>query len=316
MPLKMKLLKNIWKLLKTAGIEFMDDNAIKLSAALSYYTIFAIPPLLILIIAICGFFFGADAIRGEIFGQIRGLVGDNAALQVQDIIKNVKLSHNTQIATIFGIITLLLGASGVFAEIQDSINFIWRLKAKPKKGFIKFLKNRLMSFSMIAVVGFLLMVSLIVNATMDLLSEKLQIIFPSFTVYLFYVFNILLVLLTLTMLFALIFRTLPDGRVNFKDTVIGSSFTAGLFMLGKFIIGLYLGRSAISTTYGVAGSVILILAWVYYSAIILYFGAEFTKVYAYNFGKKIRPNSYAVHIEKKELETNKDVEAPKLSVVK
>jgi len=301
----MKLVKQFWKLLKETFSAFIEDHAIKLSASLAYYTIFSIPPLLLLIITACGFFFGEEAIRGEVFGQIRGLVGDSAAVQVQEAIKNIKLAKNTTFATVFGLVMLFLGASGVFAEIQDSINYIWSLKAKPKKGLIKYLKNRLASFSMIAVVGFLLTVSLMVNAVMDLISNKLQLIFPSVTVYVFYALNVLLVLIVLTALFTIIFRTLPDGKVGLKDTMIGSLFTALLFMFGKFLIGFYLGNSGISTAYGAAGSVILLLVWVYYSAIILYFGAEFTKVYSYLFGSKIQPNSYAVYVEKKEVETGK-----------
>ncbi len=274
----------------------------KLSAALSYYTIFSLPPLLIIIISLSGFFFGAEAVRGEIFGQINGLVGNDAALQIQEIIKNVKLSHASKFATTIGIIFLLIGASGVFAEIQDSINYIWGLQAKPKRGIIKFLKNRLMSFSMIGSVGFLLLVGLIVNSLMDVLSNRLAEYFPKDTVFLFYFLNILIVFIIISLLFTVIFKTLPDGRIALRDCLIGASFTAFLFMIGKFGIGAYLGRSAIASWYGATGSVILILVWVYYSAIILYFGAEFTKVYAITHGKKIVPNAYSVQILKQKIE--------------
>lgn len=291
-------LKGIGHLLKETFSEFINDNAMKLSASLSYYTIFSLPPLLIIIISLCGFFFGAEAVRGELFGQINGLVGNEAAMQIQEIVKNVKLSDSNVFATTFGIIILLIGASGVFAEIQDSINFIWGIKAKPKRGIVKFVKNRLMSFSMIGAVGFLLMVGLIINSLMDLLNNRLAIFFPKDTIYLFYGLNLMVVFIIITLLFTVIFKTLPDGKVVLRDCIIGASFTAFLFMIGKFGIGAYLGRSAISSWYGAAGSVILILVWVYYSAIILYFGAEFTKVYAYTQGKKIIPNEYSFKIEK------------------
>ncbi len=290
--------KNFWYLLKDAYHEFIEDSGIKLSAALSYYTIFSLPPLIIIIISVCGVFFGTDAIKGEIFGQINGLVGNDAAMQIQETIKNVSLSKSNVFATTFGVITLLIGASGVFVEIQDSINFIWGLKAKPKRGFIKFIKNRLMSFSMIGSVGFLMMVGLIVNALMELLNSRLLKFFPDFTVYIFYILNILVVFGIITLLFCLIFKTLPDGIVAWKDALIGAAFTALLFMIGKFAIGAYLGTSKIATVFGAAGSVILILVWVYYSAIILYFGAEFTKVYALTHGQKIVPKDYAVYIKK------------------
>lgn len=292
----------VWYLLKETASEFIDDNGLKLSAALSYYTIFSLPPLLIIIISLSGFFFGAEAVRGEIFGQINGLVGNDAALQIQEIIKNVKLSHTNAFATTLGIIILLIGASGVFVEIQDSINYIWGIVAKPKRGIIKFLKNRLMSFSMIGSVGFLLLVGLIVNSLMDVMYNRLASFFPEDMVYLFYFLNLVIVFIIITLLFMVIFKTLPDGKIAMRDSFVGASFTTFLFMIGKFAIGAYLGKSAIASWYGAAGSVILILVWVYYSAIILYFGAEFTKVYAITHGKKIVPNDYSVQILKQKIE--------------
>lgn len=293
-----KMSTNVWSLLKETVKEFIQDNAIKLSASLSYYTIFSLPPLLIIIISLCGVFFGKEAVQGELFGQINGLVGNEAAMQIQEMIKNVKRSDSNVFATTIGVIVLLVGASGVFAEIQSSINYIWGLEAKPKRGLIKFLKNRLMSFSMIGSVGFLLLVSLLVNSLMDILNNRLMAYFPNVVVYLFYILNILIVFGIITLLFSIIFKSLPDGKVVWKDAFIGASFTSVLFMIGKFGIGAYLGSSAIGSTYGAAGSIILILVWVYYSAIILYFGAEFTKVYAHAHGDKIIPKEYAVKIEK------------------
>ncbi len=277
---------------------FINDNVLKLSAALSYYTIFSLPPLLIIIISLSGFFFFFFAVKGEIFGQINGLVGSEAALQIQETIKNVKLSNSNSFATIIGIIILLIGASGVFAEIQDSINYIWGIEAKPKRGIIKYLYNRLMSFSMIGSVGFLLMVGLIVNSLVDILNKRLSFFFPQDSIYLFYIINVIVIFAIITLLFVIIFKTLPDGKIAFKDCITGASFTAFLFMIGKFAIGFYLGSYNITSAYGAAGSIIIILVWVYYSAIILYFGAEFTKVYANTHGKKIIPNSYTVRIKK------------------
>lgn len=286
-----------WSLLKKTFDEFIDDNAIKLSASLSYYTIFSLAPLLIIILSVFSFFFGREAIAGRFFGQINGMVGTPAAIQIQATIKNIELSESGTFATIFGGIMLLIGASGVFAEIQSSINFIWGLKAKPDKGIVKFIKNRLMSFSMIASVGFLLLVSLMVNTVMDIINARLILYFPDSTIYLFYILNIIILFATTTILFMIIFKTLPDGYIAWKDAIIGSSFTSFFFMFGKFAIGFYLGSSTVATVYGAAGSVIIILIWVYYSAIILYFGAEFTKVYARDHGNKIIPNEYAVEIK-------------------
>ncbi|MBU1011848.1 MAG: YihY/virulence factor BrkB family protein [Bacteroidetes bacterium] len=285
-------------LLKETVKGFIADDAIKLSAALSFYTIFSLPPLLIIIISLAGSFFGTEAVQGEIFGQINGLIGNDAALQIQEIIKNVKLSSSSAFATIAGAIILLIGASGVFSEIQDSINYIWGIKAKPKRGLIKFLKNRLMSFSMVGSVGFLLLVGLIINAIMDILSNKLAAYFPQNTIYLFYAINLLTVFVVITLLFTVIFKTLPDGKVVMLDCIIGASYTAFLFMIGKIGIGAYLGSSLIASWYGATGSVILIFMWVYYSAIILYLGAEFTKIYAHTHGQKIIPYTYSIRIEK------------------
>jgi membrane protein len=281
---------------------FIADNAMQLSAALAYYTIFSLPPLLIIIISLCGFFFGDVAVRGEIFGQINGLVGNAAALQIQEIIKNVTLSNSNTFVTTFGVIILLIGASGVFSEIQDSINFIWGIVAKPKRGILKFLKNRLMSFSMIGSLGFLLMVGLIVNSLTDVLNQRIAARFPQDSIYLFSISNLLIVFSIITLLFTLIFKTLPDGKVVLRDCLVGAAFTSFLFMLGKFAIGAYLGSSMIASVYGAAGSVILILVWVYYSAMILYFGAEFTKVYAITHGGKIIPNNYSVILIKNPIE--------------
>ncbi|MEO8516137.1 MAG: YihY/virulence factor BrkB family protein, partial [Flavobacterium sp.] len=278
--------------------EFDKDNAIKLSASLSYYTIFSLPPLLIIIMTISSFFYGKEAVAGRFFVQINKMVGNEAAIQIQETIKNIELSNSNVFAAVFGGIMLVIGASGVFAEIQSSINFIWGLNAKPNKGVIKFIKNRMLSFSMIAVASFLLLVSLMVNTVMDVINARLIIYFPDITVYLFYVVNLLLLFATTTILFSIIFRTLPDGKIAWKDALIGSGFTSAFFMIGKFAIGFYLGNSSIATVYGAAGSVIIILVWVYYSAIILYFGAEFTKVYARAHGNKIIPNDYAVEIKK------------------
>jgi len=294
--------KKIWYLFTETVEGFIDDNCMKLGAALSFYTIFSLPPLLIIMISLSGVFFGTEAVRGELFGQINGLVGNAAALQIQEIIKNVTLSHSSTFATTFGVIILLIGASGVFVEIQDSINFIWGLKAKPKRGLIKFIKNRLMSFSMIGSVGFLMLVGLIINSLMDILNNRLAEFFPKDSVYLFYALNLFIVFLIITLLFTVIFKLLPDGKLALRDCLIGASFTTVLFMIGKFAIGAYLGRSVLGSWYGAAGSIILILVWVYYSAIILYFGAEFTRVFAETHGQKIIPNGYSVQIIKPKIE--------------
>lgn len=295
-------LKSVFKLFKVSVMEFLDDNCVKFSASLSYYTIFSIPPLAILMISSAGYFFGEEAVRGEFFSQIEDLVGSNAALQIQEAIKGIRLSDNMNIATIIGFVTLLFSASGIFAEIQSSINYIWELKPKPKKGLVRMVINRLISFSMIGALGFILLVSLIVNTTIEYLYDYLSELFHNDIVFFASTVNSLIVLIIVMLIFGFIFKTLPDGKLGWKETMVGSLFTAVLFMIGKWAIGLYLGNSAKMDLYGAAGSILVILVWVYYSAIILYFGAVFTKNYSEMYGKPIKPNDYTMRVILKEEE--------------
>ncbi len=304
----MQLFSNFWQTLKRAGKEFVDDNALKLSSSLSYYTIFSIGPLLILVISLAGIFWGREAVQGKIYGQINGLVGNGAAHQIQDIIKNIEKTQMGTTGAILGLIVLLLGATGVFTEMQDSLNYIWSVKAKPKRGFIKLLVNRLISFSLILVLGFLLTVSLIVNAFTDLVQDKLYEYLSNTSVFLFQCFNFLFVIGIITSLFATIYKVLPDVRIKWKDAFLGAAFTAIFFIIGKFLITLYVSRSAIGTTYGAAGSIIILMLWIYYTSIILFFGAEFTKVYSVNFGSGVKPDETAVFIVKSETKELPDSE--------
>jgi membrane protein len=290
-----------WLVFRQAVTEFMADNGMKLSASLSYYTVFSLGPVLIIIISLAGIFFGRDAVRGKLFFQINGLVGKEAAIQIQEIIQNIEKSQMSTSGAVFGIVALIIGATGVFAEIQDSINYIWSLRAKPKKGWLKLLINRLISFSLIVSFGFILLVSLAVHALMDILHDKLSRLFDAGMVVLFESLNYAILFAIISTLFAIIFKVLPDGTIRWKDAYAGAIFTAILFLLGKFLIGFYLGTSNIGVTYGAAASIIIILLWVYYSSIILYFGAEFTKVYTMNFGKGIVPDKTAVFIVKQEV---------------
>jgi membrane protein len=280
--------------------EFLNDNCIKLSASLSYYTIFALGPTLIIIISFAGIFLGRDAVEGKLYTEIKTLIGGAAALQIQNIIINIQQNQQTVTAAIIGIILMVLGATGVFTEIQGSINYIWSIRAKPKKGWLKFLMNRLISFSLVISCGFILLVSLILNALLELLSERLQMYFKSVTIITVYVLNTIIMFAVIACLFAIIFKVLPDAVIRWRDALIGASFTALLFMGGKFLISLYIGKSNVGLTYGAAGSIIVILVWVYYSSLILYFGAEFTKIYSIQHGAGIKPIETAVFIVKHE----------------
>jgi membrane protein len=299
-------LRDIWKILKETGTGFADDKALKLSAALSYYTVFSLAPLLLLLISLVGFFLGEDAVRGQLFNDINGLIGSQAAAQIQEMIRNLELSGKTGTAVIIGAITLLIGATSVFSEIQDSINIIWRVKAKPKRGWLKLLKDRLLSSSLIIGLGFLLVVSLIVNGALEALSDWLKNYFPDITVILFNVINIIISFAVITVLFGVIFKVLPDVKIHWKDVRTGAFFTACLFMLGRLLIGLYISTTGTASTYGAAGSLIILLIWVYYTAAIMYFGAVFTRVYADFIGLRIEPAEYAVYVEQTEKEMEKN----------
>ena len=296
----MKYIKRYFRVLKDAGGAFIEDNCMKLAAAISYYTIFAIGPLLLIVISLAGWFYGEEAVQGKIYGQLMGLLGADAANQIQELIKNVQQTDNSFVGTIVGAVVLFIGATGVFTEMQDSINYIWSLRAKPKRGLVKLLINRLLSFSLIVSLGFLLLVSLVVSAVMDMLNERLTSLFPDTTVVLLYILNFLLIFVVITFLFAIIFKVLPDGKIKWKDALIGSSFTAFLFIIGKAGISYYVSTSDLGVTFGAAASVVILLSWVYYTSLILYFGAEFTKIYALEHGGGIVPNKTAVFIIKRE----------------
>jgi len=298
----MDKIKFTFSLVKDSFTEFLNDNGLKLSAALSYYTIFSLAPLLLVIISIVSIVYGKEAFQGELFGQISGLVGKDAAAQLQELIKNAAISNKSGVASAIGVVTLMIGATGVFAEIQDSINYIWSIKSKPKKSWLEYLKNRLLSFSIIITLGFLLIVSLGVNTFVDLLSSRLERYFSEVSVIVFSGLNIALVIVIITALFTVIFKVLPDGHVRWKECMVGAAFTAILFAIGKFGISFYLGQQDLGATYGASASIVILLTWVYYSSIILYFGAEFTKMYAKTDGVDISPNEHAVRIVRQEVD--------------
>ena len=289
-------------LVKDAFNGFLDDKVAKLSGALAYFTVFSIGPMLIVIIFFADLFWGRDAVEGTIFGQINGLVGATAAAQIQEIIRNASLSGKGTVTGIIGIITLVIGATTVFAEIQDTINTIWGLKPKPEKGWLKIVLDRLLSFSIVVSIGFLLLVSLVVTGLVEALSNRLIKIFPDVALLLIYIFNLLITFGIVTLLFAIIFKVLPDAIIKWKDVITGAMVTAVLFMIGKFGITFYIGSSSVGTAYGTAGSLVILLLWVYYSSIILYFGAEFTKAYAATYGGLIKPTQYAVWVKQIEVE--------------
>jgi membrane protein len=282
----------IKQLFQETFAEWSKDKASRLAAALSYYTIFSVAPLLIIAIAVAGLVFGRQAATDQIVYEIRGLVGDQGAQIIQTILQNASKTTSGILATVIGIATLLIGASGAFGQLQDSLNTIWEVKPKSGRGVKGMLRDRFLSFSMVLVIGFLLLVSLLLSAFLAGIGKYLSDLLPMSSVVM-QTINFGLSFGVTTVLFALIFKVLPDAYVRWRDVWVGAAVTALLFSLGRFLIGLYLGRASVSSAYGAAGSLVVLLLWVYYSAQILFLGAEFTQVYAKKFGKAIVPKPNA-----------------------
>lgn len=297
-------LRTVGKIIKEIFTEFTANRIPKLAAALAYYTIFALPSLLIIVMRLSDIFYGQQEIESNIYRQLIELVGRDSALQIQEVIRNTSLSKDGYLAATVGVITLIIGATGIFVEIQDSINQVWHLKPRPRKGWgiLKMVINRLLSFSMIAVLAFLLLVTLIANSVIEIFIDNLFSSFPDTQVYVIYIVNLIISFFVICFLLAVIFKVLPDARIKWRDVKPGVVVTALLFMAGRFLISYYLGKSSITSSYGAAGSILILLLWVYFAAIILYVGAAFTRIYAIYRGSAIYPNSYAVWIEKIDVE--------------
>jgi membrane protein len=281
-------------ILRTAFTGFMDDKVFKLSGSLAFTMVFSMGPLILIVITTSSFFFGRDAIEGSVYAQLEGFLGHDTALQLQEIIKHAAISSKTTLATIVGFIFLFIGATGVFSEMQDSLNMIWGLKPKPKKGWVAFIKNRFLSFSVIIGLGFLLLVSLAISALVAAFGDRLKLLVPGVSTMLLYVTNLAISLGLSGFIFAVIFKVLPDGQVSWKDVLAGSAVTTFFFLLGKFAISFYISKSNVGSMYGTAGALVVLLLWIYYSSVILYFGAEFTLAYALHSGRPIKPARYAV----------------------
>ncbi|CAN5889173.1 YihY/virulence factor BrkB family protein [soil metagenome] len=308
----------IVELLKQTFSDFGKDKVLKMASSLAYVTIFALPGLLIIIIWVSGAFYDPAEVSGKFLKNVTSLLGLSNTIQLEGILIHAKFDYQNLWAKILAVITVLFSVTGIFGEIQDSINTIWGLKTKPKVGIIKVLINRLLSFSVLISLGFILMVSLVLNALVTGLFENVQAHFPHIPIAIFWVINQLVIFFVLLLLFGAIFKVLPDAKIAWKDVLLTSGVTAGLFMIGKSAIGFFLAKNATVTAYGSAGSVIMILLWVYYSSVILYLGAEFTQIYIKLKGRHINPNKYAVWIEKKEIavESNMDTEKQELIVKK
>ena len=287
--------KEIFELLKETFNEWSEDKASRLAASLAYYTVFSIAPLLIIVIAVAGLVFGREAAQGQIEGQIQGLIGEESAEFVQALIEASSNKTTGTIATVIGIATLIFGATGLFGQLQDALNTIWEVTPKPGRGVMGIIKDRFFSFTMVLGIGFLLMVSLVVSAALAVVNEYMSGLFGDIA-YVGEAINFIISFAVITLLFAMIYKVLPDVEIAWSDVWIGAAVTALLFTIGKFLIGLYLGHSAVASSYGAAGALVVVLLWVYYSAQILLLGAEFTQVYAKRFGSHIVPDEDAVAV--------------------
>jgi membrane protein len=286
-------LSGLWAVLKRAAAGWWNDNVPHLGAALSYYTLFSLAPILVVAIAIAGLVFGAEAVRGEIVGQIDNLVGHNGAVAVQAMLEGAAKPSSSVPATVIGSLTFFLGATGAFLELQTALNAIWRVKPKASGSFLRALiVDRLISFGLVVAVGFLMLTSLLVSAGLAALHTYMGETFPGGAA-LWEAVNVIVSLAVISLMFALIYKVLPDVELSWGDVWVGGLVTAGLFTIGKLLIGLYLGTSAFASSYGAAGSVIVLLVWVYYSAQIILLGAEFTREYVKEYGRRPPPSEFA-----------------------
>ena len=300
MPFKKKI-STFLLVIKEVSSEFSADNILKYSASLAYYTVFSIAPLLVVLTTLFGFIFGKKAMQGKVYEQLNKLVGSNVAIEIQNLIKNIHLSTNSFFATVLSLIILLIAATSIFGEIQDSINKIWGLRIKKNKAWWKLIITRLLSFSLILSMGLIMVVSFLLNAIVAAFGKFIGKFIAQYSIYFIQIADAVLSLLVATFLFAFIFKVLPDAKIRWRDVFFGGFITAIFFTLGKLGINLYIQKSNLNSLYGAAGSIIIFMVWVYYCSIILYLGAEFTKVFAKLYGEKISPNEYAdwIKIEKK-----------------
>jgi membrane protein len=297
-----KFFKKVWLLIRETVQKFQDNDPVVYAAAIAFFTVFSLPSVLIIIVRILSSFVSKDEIQQNIAEQIESLIGPASAEEIISIIENRALQSSGILVTIVGIFFLLFSSTVIFAFLQKALNAIWGVKPKPEKGALKFAKDRLLSFSIIIVLGFLMLVSLALEAILSFARDYLEALFSSYTVYVMDVTNYFIALVVISGIFALIFKFLPDAKIRWRDVLVGAVVTGLLFSLGKFLIGLLLSNTNITSTYGAAGSLAGILVWVFYSSIIVLIGAMFTRVYAANIGKEIVPKKHSVRIETREVE--------------
>jgi membrane protein len=292
--------RDIFSLLKETVSAWSEHKAPRLGAALAFYTVFALAPMFVIVLAIAGLWFGEEAAREQLFDQLYGLIGKEGGEAIQAIVAAANKPKTGVWATLVAVVTLFVGATGVFVQLQDALNTVWNVRRDPGRGLRHFIRDRLLSFAMIVAIGFLLLVSLVVNAMLAALGKFMSGLIPAQEI-LWQTINFVISLGVITLLFAMIFKVLPDVRIAWHDVWIGAVLTALLFNLGKLVLGLYLGKSTVASAYGAAGSLVIILLWVYYSSQIVFWGAEFTRVYALKFGSHLTPVAGAQFVAVKEI---------------
>ncbi|MFT2008795.1 YihY/virulence factor BrkB family protein [Pontibacter sp. 13R65] len=301
--------KYTWNITKQTFKDFAEDRPLDYAAIIGFYTIFSLPAVLIITIRIAGAVFGQEAVRGEVVKQISGIVGHQGAEQIQNIIQNASQSESSTIGTIIGVATMIFSATTVFVALQDSLNAMWKVKAKPEKGWLKLIIDRVVSLAMVVSLGFLLLVSLSLDVVLGIINDYLRQELSGIAIYFMTAANIAVSILIAVLIFAVIFKVLPDAKIKWMNVWVGATVTALLFVIGKFVLNIYFRHDPLADTYGAAGSLVLILVWVYYTSIIFLLGAEFTQVYSRIHDRRIEPQDNAVRVRIEEIESDETGEA-------
>jgi membrane protein len=302
----MRIYRTGWDVFKQTVINFFQDDSFSYASSIAFYTIFSLPAILIIALSVGATVYERDIVQEELINQISRLIGPDSAAEMERILQNAALDSTGTIAKIVGIGTLIFSATTVFVSLQTSLNKIWGIKPKPQRGIVKYFLDRLLSLAMVISIGFLLLVSLVIDTALVVLQTTLAKIVAGWTLYIVTAANIIISLGLVTLIFAMLFKVLPDAKIKWRDVWVGAIVTTLLFTAGKYLIGFYLGNSSVNSAYGAAGSLVIILIWVYYSTVIFLFGAELTSVYAEKLGSDIRPYHHAVKFQLVEVE--KDVE--------
>ncbi len=308
-----RLAVSSWTILKKTVTNFIADDSMSYASSIAFYTIFSLPAVLIIALAIGAAFYERNVVEEELLSQVGRLIGQASAKEISLILSHATFDSTSAFAKIIGVVTLIFSATTVFMALQSTLNKIWGIKPKPKRGFVKFLLNRLLSLAMVATIGFLLLVSLVIDAILVIFQNVLSRILEGITLYILNIVNIGISLILVTVIFGLLFKVLPDAKIKWRDVWVGAAITTVLFGAGKYLIGFYLGNSTFNSAYGAAGSLVIILVWVYYSTVIFLFGAELTSVYAEESGSRIEPYDTAVKVQLIEVEKDVNNETTKVS---